>query len=139
LPFLLFLQLDSFVLKSFRLQQAHWTCGSDNVTGQCASRDCGNSASNIHLDLPHPREMHYQPLVAQRPSCPIVPPAAHGQRKTMRARSTHRLLYISRALTKGKQHWPTIHCAVENLAGRLVGSFTCDRDVAMHYSAQVFC
>src|SRR6267142_912819 len=45
-----------------------WTCGSENVTGQCASRDCGNSASNIHLDLPHPREIYYQPLVAQGPS-----------------------------------------------------------------------
>src|ERR1700724_3017121 len=56
-----------------------WARGSDNVTGQCASRDCGNSASNIHLDLPHPREIDYQPLVAQRPSCPIVTPAANGQ------------------------------------------------------------
>jgi hypothetical protein len=49
--------LDSFVLKSFRLQQAHVDLRQRNLTGQCASRDCGNSASNIHLDLPHPREI----------------------------------------------------------------------------------
>src|SRR5258708_1287800 len=115
-----------------------WACGSDNVTGQRASCDCGNSAPNIHLDLPHPREIDYQPLVAQRPSCPIVTPTANGQRKTMRARSTHRLLDISRALTKGKQFWPAIHCTVENLACSLVRSLTCDCDLALHYSAQVF-
>jgi hypothetical protein len=88
--------------------------GSVNIDSPCASCDCGNSASNIHLDLPHPREIHYQPL-------------------------THRLLYMSRALTKGKQFWPTIRCTVENLGCRLVGSLTCDCDLALNYSAQVFC
>ena len=32
-----------------------------------------------------------------------------------------------------------INRAVENLPGPLVGSLTCDCDVALHYSAQVFC
>src|SRR5258708_9930746 len=92
-----------------------WACGSDNVTGQCASCDCRNSASNVHLDLPHPREIHYQPMVAQRPSCPIVPPAAHGQRKARRSSGTHRLLYISPALPEGKQRWLAINLPVETL------------------------
>jgi hypothetical protein len=116
-----------------------WAHGSDNVTGQCASYDCRNSASNIHLDLPHPREIHYQPMVAQRPSYPIVPPAAHGQRKTICSSGTHRLLHISRALTEGKQRWPAINCAIENLPRPLVGSLTRDCDLALHYGAQVFC
>jgi hypothetical protein len=95
--------------------------------------------TNIHLDLPHPREIHYQPLLAQRPSCPIVPPTAHGQRKTIRSSGTHLLLHISRALTEGNQRWPPINCAVENPPGPLVGSPTCDCHLALHYSAQVFC
>jgi hypothetical protein len=32
----------------------------------------------------------------------------------------NRLLYISRALAKGKPRWPTINCAVEKLPGPLV-------------------
>jgi hypothetical protein len=116
-----------------------WARGSENVDSPCATCDCGNSASNIHLDLPHPREIHYQPMVAQRPSCPIVPSAAHGQRKTIRSSGTHRLLHIFRALTEGNQRWPAINCAVENLARRLVGGLTCDCYLALHYGAQVFC
>jgi hypothetical protein len=68
-----------------------------------------------------------------------VPPAAHGQRKTIRSSGTHRLLHISRALTEGKQRWPAINCAVENLPRPLVGSLTRDCDLALHYGAQVFC
>ena len=34
----------------------------------------------------------------------------------------NRLLYISRALTEGKQRWPAINCAVEKLPGPLVSS-----------------
>ena len=100
-----------------------------------SGRELGHSvgpASNIYIDFRHPTEDHSQPMVAQRPSCPIVPPAAHGQRKTMGSSGTHRLLHISRALTEGKQRWPAIQCAVEHLARRLVGSFTCDRDVALY-------
>src|SRR5712664_4941202 len=40
-----------------------WARGSDNIDSPRASCDCGDSASNIHLDLPHPREIYYQPLV----------------------------------------------------------------------------
>src|SRR5258708_36159031 len=107
-----------------------WARGSENVDSPCATCDCGNSASNVHLDLPHPREIYYQPMVPQRPSCPIMPPTAHGQRKTIRSSSTHRLLHISRALTEGKQRWPASNCAVENLPGPLVGSLTCDCNLA---------
>jgi hypothetical protein len=79
--------------------------------------------TNIHLDLPHPREIHYQPLLAQRPSCPIVPPTAHGQRKTIRSSGTHLLLHISRALTEGNQRWPPINCAGELLEWRLAARY----------------
>jgi len=34
----------------------------------------------------------------------------------------NRLLYISRAVTEGKQRWPAINCAVEKLPGPLVSS-----------------
>src|SRR5258708_3369893 len=67
------------------------------------------------------------------------PPAAHGQPTTLRSSSTHRLLHISRALTEGKQRWPAINSAVENLPGPLAGSLTCDCNLALHYGAQVFC
>src|SRR5258706_9356972 len=90
-----------------------WARGSENVDSPCATCDCGNSASNIHLDLPHPREIHYHPMVAQRPSCPIVPSAAHGQRNAISSSSTRRRLNVFPAITKGTKRSLPITSAVQ--------------------------